>query len=328
MRTGLPCPACIIDDLRGALQDAVSDETLRRSILREALAELAGSFDYEHIPSFYITRAHRLLKTRAGVEMPFRALRERCNAAGLALAPRIGARAAAITDPGERLRFLIRWAIAGNHLDFRTVGTGYDLAPDRIEAALETVLSEGLAIDHTPRLLTLLRERPRVLYLADNVGEIALDMLLIRELQDHYGCTVTVAVKGGPITSDAVLADAEAVGLTAVASVIVAGPDTLGIPIDEEMSAELRAALASAGLVIAKGQANYYALSELAGPHTSSDEYPVLTRGPYTRQDSCGSPVAPTLRAPCACLLRTKCLLAASSLGLDCPRANVAAVLG
>ncbi|HOG47772.1 MAG TPA: ARMT1-like domain-containing protein [Anaerolineae bacterium] len=298
MQSGLPCPACIIDDLRGALLDAVPDEDLRRSILREALRDLGVAFDYGRIPSVYITHVHRLLKARAGLAMPFRELRERCNDAGLQLAPRIKARADATADDLARFRLLAGWAIAGNHLDFRTVGTGYDLAPERIEAALQGVLSEGLARDDTAAILELVRRGPRVVYLADNVGEIALDALLIAELQ-RYGCPVTIAVKGGPITSDAISADAQAVGLDRLAPVITAGPDTLGIPIDGEMSPELRQALGQAELIIAKGQANYYALSELA----------------------------PRLSAHAVSLLRTKCALAAEGLGLSAPRANAAALL-
>ncbi len=298
MRTGLPCPACIIDDLHGALLDSLSDQALRRRILQEALAWLGQAFDYDHIPSVYITHVHRMLKARAGLAMPFRELRERCNAAGLALAARIGPRAQALEGDLERLQFLARWAIAGNHLDFRTVGTGYDLAAERIEASLESVVAEGLAIDHIEALLELIRQGSRIVYLADNVGEIALDALLVGELQ-RYASRVTFVVKGGPITSDATLDDARTIGLDALAPVITSGPDTLGIPIDDEMSAELREALAEADLVIAKGQANYYALSELA----------------------------PGLAAHCVCLLRTKCALAATSLGLSAPRANVAAVL-
>jgi len=298
MRAGLPCPACILDDLRGALQDAVGLEEQRRSILREALAWLGASFDYDRLPSFYITRIHRLLKERSGQPVPFLELRERCNAAGLALAPRVQARAEAEADGEGRFGLLVRWAIAGNHLDFRTVGTGYDLAASRIEGQLEQALAEGLAVDHTPAILGLVRRAPSVLYLADNVGEIALDALLVAELQ-RYGCRVTVAVKGGPITSDATPEDAQAVGLARLAPVIASGPDTLGIPIDQEMSPELQGALAQAGLVIAKGQANYYALSELA-PH---------------------------LPGRSACLLRTKCALAAGALGVSATRANVAALL-
>ena len=74
--------------------------------------------------------------------------------------------------------------------------------------------------------------------------------------------------------------------LDQVARVIEAGPDTLGISF-EEMSPDLKKALAGADLVISKGQANYYVLSE----HRHE------------------------VAAPIAYLLRTKCDLCASEFG-------------
>jgi len=297
MQTHLDCASCIIDDLAGALETTVRDEATRLEILRQAMAWLGEEFDCQRIPSYYITRVHRLLKERAGLEMPFRELREQCNQAGLAVRERVAREMLQIGDDLERLRTLVLWAIAGNHLDFRTVGTGYDLALEDISAALGYVLAEGLAIDHTPALLAMARKAPRVLYLADNVGEIALDTLLVAELQRH-GCRVTVAVKGGPITSDAVLEDAQAVGMDQLAPIILTGPDTLGLPLDE-MSAALRAELEGADVVVSKGQANYYACSELV--HEA--------------------------QADIFCLLRTKCAVVSESLRLSKPRVNVAVLL-
>jgi uncharacterized protein with ATP-grasp and redox domains len=294
MLTQLTCAPCILDDLRGALGTCVPDEAQRRAILREAMVWLGHEFDTCHIPSYYITRVHRLLTERTGLEMPFRALRERCNMAGMAIRARVEQQMPAISDDLERMRTLALWAIAGNHLDFRTVGTGYDLATDDIAAQLAAVVAEGLAIDQTPALLAHAAIGPRTLYLADNVGEIALDTLLVTELQ-RYGCAVTVAVKGGPITSDAVWADAHAVGMDALAPVILSGSDTLGVPLDE-MSAALRTELQCAEMVISKGQANYYGCSELVRDYS----------------------------AAFFCLLRCKCSVAAQSLGLTRPRANVA----
>ena len=149
-------------------------------------------------------------------------------------------------------------------------------------------------MDHTADLLIQVGQRPHVLYLADNVGEIALDTLLVSELLRH-GCSVTVAVKGGPITSDAILEDAQCVGMDKLAPVILTGPDTLGLSLDE-MSVAVGEELRKADLVLSKGQANYYACSELLG-EISADIF---------------------------CLLRTKCSVAARSLGLDQPRVNVA----
>ena len=236
MQTHTTCASCFIDDLEGALATTVSDPALRLEILREAMAWLGDEFDCQRIPSYYITRMHRLLKQRAGLEMPFRELREQCNRAGLAIRRRVARQLEGMENDDDRLRTLVLWAIAGNHLDFRTVGTGYDLAVDEITAQLAQIVDEGLAIDDTPQLMAITHGRPRVLYLADNVGEIALDTLLVKELLRH-GCQVTVAVKGGPITSDAVLEDAVAVGMDKLAPLIVTGPDTLGLPLDETSDA-------------------------------------------------------------------------------------------
>lgn len=297
MLTQIACVSCIIDDLHGALEATVADEAERLAILREALSWMGQEFHLQRIPSFYITRVHRLLKERTKQEMPFRDLRLRCNEAGLAIRQQIAQESAGIENDLERLRLLVSWAIAGNHLDFRTVGTGYNLPVEKIVAQLSPVVSEGLAIDHTAALLALLRKGCRVLYLADNVGEIALDTLLVAELQRH-GCYTTVAVKGGPITSDAVWEDAHQVSMDKLAPLILTGPDTLGLPLDE-MSKDLRMELERADVVISKGQANYYACSELAHGY----------RGAFF------------------CLLCTKCSVAAQSLGLDQKRANVAVLL-
>lgn len=295
MHTTLQCAACFIDDLRGALEDLVEDPGEQFAILAEAMHWLSDEFRPSPIPSYFITRLHRLLKAHIGQETPFAELRARCNEAGGILAARLAARLADISGDHARLRFLCQWAIAGNHLDFRTVGTGYTLSPDGIEALLAEAVEEGLSIDHTGALLEMSRRQPRVLYLCDNVGEIAIDRLLIKELQRH-GCAVTAAVKGGPITSDAVLADAQAVGLTELVPLVLTGPDTLGLPLDE-MSAQMEADLQAAELIISKGQANYYALSEI---------YRDLPGNVF-------------------CLLRTKCQSAAASLGHpDRKRINVA----
>jgi uncharacterized protein with ATP-grasp and redox domains len=73
------------------------------------------------------------------------------------------------------------------------------------------------------------------------------------------------------------------------------GPDTLGLPLDE-MSPAMGDELRQADVVLSKGQANYYACSEMVS----------------------------SVSADILCLLRTKCLVAAQSLGLDHPRVNVA----
>jgi hypothetical protein len=296
MRTEDGCAACVLHDLVGALDRLGLDADVRARVVRRSLAHLAATFDGSHPPSFHITAVHRILKAESGLALPFAALRARCNEAGLAVAALVAAEAAAL-GPAERFRLLCRWAIAGNHLDFRTVGTGYDFPPERIAAMLRASLDEGLAVDETERIAAVAGRARTVLFIHDNVGEIALDALLIRELRAR-GARVVSGLRGGPITSDATMEDGAAVGLAAAADeVICVGPDTLGISW-EERSHALAAALAAADLVVAKGQANYYVLTE--------------------HRDAIGAPIA--------CLLRTKCPPVSRHFGAERP-VNVAVLL-
>lgn len=260
-RLKIECIPCLVDDLKGAIQETVSDPELQLAIMAHGLAWLAGNLSFERIPSYYITELHRLLKEHSGIRTPFKERRDACNRVGMELAARLEQKASQITDPQEKLAFLARWCVAGNHLDFRTVGTGYGFSINAIESMLQQVVDQGLAVDDTGALGKICRQAKTILYLCDNVGEIALDHLLIRELK-NYGCQITAAVKGGPITSDATMEDAILVGLSKSVPVILTGADTLGLS-PYELSPEVKSCLYSSDLIISKGQANFYALTEL-----------------------------------------------------------------
>ena len=187
--------------------------------------------------------------------------------------------------------------IASNHLDFRTVGTGYGFQMAEIIKELRGCVSEGLKIDQRAEIFRIAKSSSKILYIHDNVGEIAFDKLLIKEFR-RYGASVTSALRGGPITSDATIEDGETVGLQEAASeIILAGPDTLGISLSE-MSDQLKEELQTADLVIAKGQANYYALTEYRSK----------------------------VPGKIACLFRTKCELVSNDLG-ETGKINIAVLL-
>jgi damage-control phosphatase, subfamily I len=260
MRTVPACLTCILGDAYTAVQQVTADPTVQLQVAKDCLAFLADRFGHERVPSYYITEVHRILKRDTGIAVPFADSRDELNRIALELSGEIQGRADALRG-AERFRFLLCWALAGNSLDSRTVGIGYGFDPARMRQHLQGYVDRGLARDHGDRLYERVRAGTPVLYIHDNVGEIAFDKLLIQELR-RYGCHVTSALRGAPITSDATMADGHAVGLdTAVDRLIEAGPDTLGISWDEA-SPDLRAALQTARLIIAKGQANYYVFSE------------------------------------------------------------------
>jgi len=296
MRTQLNCASCIIDDLCGALNLLLLEEKTKQEILRESFQFLAREFSTEKIPSYFITEVHRILKKISGIEIPFQERRDKCNQLGIEMAEKINLEAEKLKE-SERFSFLVNWAIASNHLDFRTVGTGYGFQMAEIIEELRGCVSEGLRIDQRAEIFQIAKSSSKILYIHDNVGEISFDKLLIKELRG-YGASVTSALRGGPITSDATIEDGETVSLQDAASkIILAGPDTLGISLNE-MSDQLKQELQTADLVIAKGQANYYALTEYR----------------------------PEVPGTVACLFRTKCELVTNELG-ETGKINVAILL-
>lgn len=260
MRTVPACLTCVLGDVYAAAQQVAPDVPTQLRVAKDAMTFLARAFGHERVPSYYITEVHRILKRDTGVSVPFAESREQLNRVAMELARDVQAQAEGLDDLA-RFRCLALWALAGNSLDSRTVGIGYDFTPDRTLKHLQGYVERGIAVDHLDRLYRKILEKPSVLYIHDNVGEIALDALFIQEIRRH-GCRVTSALRGGPITSDATLDDGRTVGLDRAADqVIVAGPDTLGISW-EEASPELCEAMRTNRLIIAKGQANYYVLSE------------------------------------------------------------------
>jgi uncharacterized protein with ATP-grasp and redox domains len=260
MRTTPTCLTCVLGDVYAAAQQVTSDVSTQLKVAKDAMRFLAETFDHERVPSYYITEVHRILKRDTGVPIPFEESRRQLNQVGLTIALRLQEEADRL-EGEARFRFLARWALAGNSLDSRTVGIGYGFDPAKTLQHLQAYMDRGLALDHLDQLYQKVLARTRILYIHDNVGEIALDRLFIQELRRH-GCHVTSALRGGPITSDATIVDGRAVGLdSAVDRLIVAGPDTLGISW-EEASPDLKKAMQGAALIIAKGQANYYVFSE------------------------------------------------------------------
>lgn len=110
----------------------------------------------------------------------------------------------------------------------------------------------------------MIARRPRLLYLADNCGEIVFDKLLIEQLL-ALGCNLTLAVRRSPIINDATLEDARLCGLDALCPVIDNGADVPGTPL-AACSPEFRRAFAQADGIISKGMGNFECLSEVQAP--------------------------------------------------------------
>lgn len=150
-------------------------------------------------------------------------------------------------------------AVIANIFDYGV--KGHDVATDFL-SFFNQEIAKDLYIDDTDRILPLCR---RVVYLADNCGEIVFDKLLIRYLKTQ-GAHVTLAVKEKPILNDATTEDALALGLDKIVDHLTTtgGGDTAEIGLNVDLIPEdLKLAIDTCTIIIAKGMANFESISEM-----------------------------------------------------------------
>jgi len=102
----------------------------------------------------------------------------------------------------------------------------------------------------------------RVLYVADNAGEIGFDSLVISLLKE-MGAEVTLVVKKGPFFDDATMEDVCYFRLEQMADAVLCVPGGIFVP--DEAAGELAFFYEKSDLVISKGTGNFEALKAYAG---------------------------------------------------------------
>jgi hypothetical protein len=256
MRTYPDCYPCLARNAVEAARLTTVDEGRQTALVQKVLRRLAEARG-PHTPVRLSAEVHALIREELGVADPYARLKAQANRRVLAIRPALRRRLAAAED---RLNTAVRMAIAGNIIDHGSLGEAFDLA-----ATLERCLGAPLAIDDYDGFRRRLDAARRVVYVADNAGEIVLDGLLIEEMQRRAAVEVVLVVRGSPILNDVTAADAAAVGLDRRVRVVAAGAGAPGCEL-ERSPAEVGALFAAADLIVAKGQGNYEALSEAPHP--------------------------------------------------------------
>ncbi len=250
MRTYFECIPCFLRQALDSIRHLTDDETLHEKVLREALRE-AAEMDLRMSPPAMAQKLHRAIRGLTGEADPYRQRKQEFNQFAIKLLPQCHGWLRNSDDP---LETAVRLALAGNVID---LGVKTMLGEAEVFQAIVQALSVPLhgEVEEFAAAATAAR---RVLYLADNAGEIVFDRLLIEQIGPQK---ITLAVRGAPVINDATRDDAEAAGLTEIVEVIDNGSDAPGT-ILEDCSPEFLAHFEKADLVIAKGQGNYESLSD------------------------------------------------------------------
>jgi uncharacterized protein with ATP-grasp and redox domains len=242
------CLECVIRQACNTLAQGKAENSIREIVLEEVRKQLI-EIDWDQTPADLSNIAYRTVGKFLPGD-PFLEAKREQNRMALSFYPQLKQMLAAEEN---RLSAAVRIAATGNVID---LGIGMQVD---IPREVERILHTRMPIDDTEILRERLVSPQRILYVADNAGEIVFDRVFIEELILRHA--VTVAVRGGPVINDATWEDAESAGLLGIVPVITTGTNRLGVPW-KHVSAEFMEHYQTADLVISKGQANFETVSE------------------------------------------------------------------
>jgi len=237
------CARCLIDQATHAVELAVEDPAVRLTLMVEILGLLQRGFPGK-IPAELGTVIHRTIRERTGKD-PYADLKEQSNRVASEIAD-------SLRGQGVDLRSAACAAIAGNAIDF-----GVDGSRNALET-LHEELRQGLSVDHFDRFQKEVEQARTILYLTDNCGEVAFDLLLV-ELLVQKGKTVIVSPKSEPILNDATVADLQQLGFSDLTRIVPHTEASIGLPL-KKAPADFLEVWDHADLVIAKGMGHYETL--------------------------------------------------------------------
>ncbi len=267
MKTSVDCLACFMGQALRVARISTADEAVHLEVAR-VVAALLPQMEMSLTPPENSVAVYATIARVTGCPDPYLAIKKASNDQALAILPDL---LREVEQSEVPLLAALRLAIAGNIIDYGAMAS-FDVG-----AAMVRARTMSFVIDESRQLFEQVCRLPgkaKVLYLADNCGEIVYDSLVIRCLVD-VGLEVTVAVKEGPIINDALFADAMACGLDQYARIITNGTACPGTPL-ASCSAEFLHVFQRADLILSKGQGNFETLSE-AVFETEADIFFLLT---------------------------------------------------
>ncbi|MEK6201991.1 MAG: ARMT1-like domain-containing protein [Desulfobulbaceae bacterium] len=223
MKSSVDCLSCFMDQALRVARISSTDESVHLEVAR-TVAALLPQMEMSLTPPENAVAVYATIARLTGCADPYLAIKKASNDQALAILPDL---IREVEESELPLITALRLAIGGNVIDYGAMHS-FD-----VEAALVRARVMPLIIDASRQLYELacsLPEKSKVLYLADNCGEIVYDLLVLRCLVD-LGLDVTVAVKEGPIINDALFSDANSCGIDRYPRIISNGTGCPGTPL-------------------------------------------------------------------------------------------------
>jgi len=236
-----------------AAELATDDVSLKQQAISQAMKTLDDEFSYRQLSLGIAAKIHSIVREVTHNRDPYRGMKEREMALARQLYPEVSLRVKASNLHNDELRGNLQLAAAANALDFFK-------DPGSIRDDIREPVS--FVIDDSEQLEAKLKDASRVLYLADNAGELYFDLPLVRWMKRF--ARVTYVVKPSPVQNDLTMDDVRTSGSQSEFGIVTStGCASPGV-VFSMASARFKREFKSADLIFAKGMGHYEALSELS----------------------------------------------------------------
>lgn len=246
MKLTRTCYECLGKLVCQSAELATDDDEIRAQAVKEGMKALETNFSYDEVSIVVATKIHDVIKQTTGNPDPYYLMKQREIEIARELFNEIKPKY------GDGFKGLLRLAVLGNTLDFFR---SFDVIKKEMRREVHFV------IDDSAQFEAKLENAGRILYLADNAGEMFFDLPLIKWMRRF--ATVTYVVKAAPVQNDITLEEVKQAGLDSeIGDIMTTGTATPGI-VFSLASAQFKREFELTDLIFAKGMGYYEALSEL-----------------------------------------------------------------
>ena len=252
MRANSMCISCILGKQEKLIRD-FSDEDKKSQYINRVLEILRKHGQTESSP-WLAEKINQLYEECWGEGEDYTVTKQRYNQLLLSKEKEI---LSCINNSNDCIRECIKYVSAGNYIDFSAVDNVNEHTLDEL---LQKVNEENISEIEYFNFKRDLEQAKKLVYVTDNCGEILLDKIFIKCIEDKYPkLKITVIVRGQNVINDATIEDAKQVGLTDIVTCIGNGNGAPGTVI-KLLSEEAKQALFEADMIISKGQGNFESL--------------------------------------------------------------------
>jgi hypothetical protein len=248
MNAASECYQCLCRLVRQAAGLATSDEELKAEAIREGLKVVDENFSTDVLTIAIAIKIHQAVKEITANPDPYRGVKDE--------EIRISRELISEVSPAypQDFKGYLALSALGNVIDFFR---DFDTIRGDMRSQVKFL------IDDSDMFERRLEKAKRVLFLADNAGEVFFDLPLLKWMARF--APVTYVVKGSPVQDDTTREDLRLAGLEGeLDRVITTGCATPGVLL-HLASDEFKREFATADLILAKGMGYYETLSEFPG---------------------------------------------------------------